>query len=126
LATQGGDAEYKGEEHFAPQAGAVLWEGSTLEELTGGFVDHRDGDRRFVGSTPIKTFMRTHLRFRSYLCRYWRVKGILTSGVAPISVLSHSARRVLYGGTQAENKATHLSWATGSSRAIPATGDLEA
>ena len=29
------------------------------------------------------------------------------------------ARASLYGGTQAENKPTHLSWATGSSRAIP-------
>jgi len=27
-----------------PQAGAVLWEGSTLDELADYFVDHRDDD----------------------------------------------------------------------------------
>lgn len=53
-------------------------------------------------------------------------KDIPTLGGAPIPLLSHSARRVLYGGTQAENKPTHLSWAAGTSRAIPLTGDLEA
>jgi hypothetical protein len=34
------------------QAGAVLREGSTLEELAFGFVDRRYGDRRLVGIDP--------------------------------------------------------------------------
>jgi hypothetical protein len=46
-----------------PQAGAVLWEGSTLDELADYFVDHRDGDRRFVGIDPDEHLhARTHLR----------------------------------------------------------------
>jgi len=40
------------------QAGAILWEGSTFDELACGFVDHRDGyPVALWGSTPIKTFM---------------------------------------------------------------------
>jgi hypothetical protein len=35
-----------------PQAGAVLREGGTLEELACGFVDRSDGDRRLVGIDP--------------------------------------------------------------------------
>jgi hypothetical protein len=36
----------------APQAGAVLREGGTLEELARGFVDRSDGYRTFVGIDP--------------------------------------------------------------------------
>lgn len=60
------------------------------------------------GSTPIKTFMSAHappfwsdLRHR-LARRTFRLRAVL-----PIPLLSHSACRVLYGGTQAENKPTH-------------------
>jgi hypothetical protein len=36
----------------APQAGAVLREASTLDELAFGFVDRRYGDRRLMGIDP--------------------------------------------------------------------------
>ena len=70
------------------------------------------------GSTPIKTFMsaRTSVSVGPSP-PLARAKDIPTSGSASIPLLSHSAPGT--GGTQAENKPTHLSWATGSSRAIP-------
>jgi hypothetical protein len=36
----------------APQGGAVLREGGTLDELACGFVDRDDGDRHLVGIDP--------------------------------------------------------------------------
>jgi hypothetical protein len=74
------------------------------------------------GSTPIKTFMRVYLRSWSDL--HGRAKDIPTSCGAHTSF--ESPRTSGTGGTQAENKPTHFSWATGSSRAIPETGTLEA
>src|SRR5215210_4978849 len=108
-----------------PQPCAVLREASTLEELAASFVDRRDGDRPFVGIDPDQDLHeRTHLRFGRTSAiskrRTFRLRAVHTP------LLSHSARRVLYGGTRAENKPTHLSWAKGSSGAIPITGDLEA
>src|SRR5215208_5997367 len=40
-----------------PQACAVLREASTLDELAASFVDHRAATDALWGSTPIKTFM---------------------------------------------------------------------
>jgi hypothetical protein len=80
------------------------------------------------GSTPIKTFMSagTSVSVGSLPLLLGCAKDILSSGGAPIPPLSHSARRVLYGGTQAENKPTDL---TGD-RKLPSdpcvTGVLEA
>ena len=59
------------------------------------------------GSTPIKTFMSAHLRFgRTTVPSAW-AKDIPYFGPVHIPLLSHSARRVLYGGTRAENRPTH-------------------
>jgi len=49
------------------QAGAVLWEGGTLEELAFGFVDRGDGDRRLVGIDPDEHFHARVPPFRSDL-----------------------------------------------------------
>jgi hypothetical protein len=84
-------------------------EASTLDELADDFVDHRDGDRRLVGIDPDEYLhARTHLRVGRNSLPLACAKDIPTWGPAPIPLLSHSARRVLYGGTQAENKPTHL------------------
>src|SRR5215204_3772975 len=90
-----------------PQACAVLREASTLDELAASFVDHRAGDRRFVGIDPDQDLHeRRHLRFGRTSAistrRTFRLRAV------HIPLLSHSARRVLYGGTRAENKPTHL------------------
>ncbi len=81
-----------------PQACSVLRETGTLEELAFGFVDCRDGYRPLEwGSTPIKTCMSARTSVPLLAC----AKDIPTLCSAPIPLLSHSARRVLYGGTQA-------------------------
>jgi hypothetical protein len=50
--------------HKGPQAGAVLREASTLEELASDFVDRSDGDRRLVRIDPDQDLHeRRHLRF---------------------------------------------------------------
>jgi hypothetical protein len=86
------------------QAGAVLQEASTLDEFTDGFVDYRDGDRRLVGIDPDEhsPHARTHLRsgqISATLAFGARDTPTLSRSLIPL--LSHSARRVLYGGTQA-------------------------
>jgi hypothetical protein len=67
-----------------PQAASVLREGGTLDELADGFVDHRDGHRRFVGIDPDQDLhARTHLRFgRISLPLLACMKDIPTSGLA--------------------------------------------
>jgi hypothetical protein len=61
------------------------------------------------GSTPIRTFMGAHLRFdRTSACGVCEGHSYYFGSSAPIPLLSHSACRVLYGGTQAENKPTRL------------------
>jgi hypothetical protein len=82
-----------------------LRESSTLEELAFGFVDHRDGDRTFVGIDPDQDLhARTHLRFGRTFAIGSR------EGHSDFGSCSHtsfeSLRAVLYGGTQAENKPT--------------------
>ena len=68
-----------------PQAGAVLWEGSTLDELADGFVDHRDGySDALWGSTPMSTFMRARTSVSVGSVQLACVKDIPTSGRAPI------------------------------------------
>ena len=72
----------------------------------------------------MSTFMRAYLRFG-------RTSAIVArEGHSDFGWCSHTSFESLRtpgtGGTQAENKPTHLSWATGSSRAIPKTGTLEA
>jgi hypothetical protein len=70
-------------------------------------VKHQPGESILMYASV--DLMRTHLRFgRISAAIGVRMKDIPTSGRAPIPLLSHSARRVLYGGTQAENKPTHL------------------
>jgi hypothetical protein len=61
------------------------------------------------GSTPIKTFMSAGTSVSGGSLSLAWAEDIPTSGPVPIPLLSHSARRVLYGGTRAENKPTHLS-----------------
>ena len=106
-----------------PQAGAVLREASTLDKLADGFVDHRDGDRRLVGIDPDEHLHARVPPFRSDLChrrarRTFRLRAVHTP------LLSHSARRAPAG--RKPRTSQPISWATGSSRAIPITGALEA
>jgi hypothetical protein len=56
------------------QAGAVLREGGTLDELADDFVDHRDGDRRLVGIDPDEHLHARVPPFRSDLRRHRRAR----------------------------------------------------
>src|SRR5215208_1411253 len=78
------------------QAGAVLQEASTLEELAHGFVNHRDGDRTFVGIDPDQDLLMsagTSVSVGSLPLLLACAKDIPTLSAAPIPLLSHSARR---------------------------------
>jgi hypothetical protein len=86
-----------------PQAGAVLREASTLDELASDFVHHCDGESRFVGIDPNEDLhAHANLRFGRISTIVGR-EGHADFGLCSlIPLLSYySARRVLYGGTQA-------------------------
>jgi hypothetical protein len=84
----------------SPQSGAVVQEGSTLDELAEDFFHRRDGyPVALWGSTPISAFMRARTSVpvgssAIVACG----KDTPTLGLA---LCHYSARRVLYGGTQA-------------------------
>jgi hypothetical protein len=62
------------------------------------FVDHSDGDRRFVGIDPDQDLHeRRHLRFGRISLPVACAEDIPTSGPAAIPLLSHSARRTPAG-----------------------------
>jgi hypothetical protein len=91
----------------APQAGAVLREASTLDELAFGFGDRSDGDRRLVGIHPDE-----HLHKRTHL-HFGRTSAIGSrKGHSDLEPCSHTSFESLRapgtGGTQAENKPTRL------------------
>src|SRR5215217_7263315 len=108
-----------------PQACAVLREASTLDELAASFVDHRAGDRRFVGIDPDQDLHeRTHLRFG-------RTSAISARRTFRLRVLcSHTSFEPLRtpgtGGTQAENRPTRLAGDRKSTSDPCITGALEA
>ena len=110
-----------------PQAGAVLWEGSTLDELADGFVDHRDGDRRLVGIDPDQDLhARMHLRFG-------RASAIGAreghSGFGPCSHTSFESLRTprsLRRDASREHKPTHLTGGRKLASDPCVTGALEA
>ncbi len=84
-----------------PQAGAVLQEASTLEELADGFVDHRDGDRTFVGIDPDEHLHARVPPFRSDL-RHRRARRTFRLRAVHTPLLSHFARRSLRRGASRE------------------------
>ena len=105
-----------------PQAGSVLREVGTLEELA-GLVHRRDGDGRLEwGSTLINTFMRTSDSVGSLPSA--RAKDIPTSGRAHTSF--ESLRTPFSTAGRKPRTSQPILRATGSSRAIPVTRDLEA
>jgi hypothetical protein len=107
------------------QAGAVMWEVSMLDEPAYGFVDHRDGDRRLVGIDPDQDLhARMHLRFG-------RASAIGAreghSDFGPCSHTSFESLRTPRAPAGREPRTSQPTLrATGSSRAIPITGALEA
>src|SRR5215207_1126409 len=87
------------------KAGAVLREISALEEIAFDFVDNCGGDRRLVGIDPDQDL---HARVPPFLVGppWARAKDIPTS--CRVHTSFESPRTPGTGGTQAENKPTHL------------------
>ena len=109
-----------------PQARAVLREGSTLEELACGFVDSSDCDRHFVGIDPNEHLhARMHLRFRRTSATIVAREG--HSDFVPCTHTSFEPLRTPgTGGTQAENRPTHLTGDRKLASDPCVTGTLEA
>ena len=88
-----------------PQAGTILCEGGTLDELANYFVDYRDGNRRLVGIDPDQDLhARTHLRsVRISTIALACVKDMPTSSSAALSHTSFESlpHAAVASGTQA-------------------------
>jgi hypothetical protein len=109
-----------------PQSGAVLREGGTLEELAFGFFDRSDGDRRFVWIDPDQDLHeRTHLRFSRTSAIGVR-EGHSDFGPSCSHTSFESLRPPRAPAGRKPRTSQPTLRATGSSRAIPETGTLEA
>jgi hypothetical protein len=108
-----------------PQAGAVLQEASTLDELAQGFVYHRDGESRFVGIDPDQD-----LHTRAPPFSVVPLLLLAREGHSDFGPCSHTSFESLRTPRSPAGRKPRTSqpiiWATGNSRAIPKTGALKA